>query len=96
MAPTTIRITVLASPDEKAMIKTKARAADLSVGELMRRAAFAFKPCKDEQALEEALDQILTSAVLVNSAIDEAVAFVEASEKRIALIEARPRSYRSL
>jgi mobilization protein NikA len=74
---------------EKTQIARMARAAGMSMGEFLRRAAASFRPSEGEKVLEAMIDQMAKSTAQANAAIDEALAFVEASNKRISTLEAR-------
>ncbi len=87
MATATERIPVLVTAQEKAMIAKMAQDAHLSMGEFLRRAASSFRPIEDEQLLEGMIDQMLKTTAHATAAIDEALAFVDASNDRIAAIE---------
>jgi hypothetical protein len=83
----TQRIPVLVTPAEKSQIARMAKSAGLSMGEYFRRAAVAFRPSEDESMLEGMIDQMNRTTAQANAAIDEALAFVEASNRRIAAME---------
>lgn len=87
MATATERIPVLVTSQEKAMIAKMAQEAHLSMGEFMRRAAASFRPSEDETMLEGMIAQMLTTTAQASAAIDDALAFVDASNKRIANME---------
>jgi hypothetical protein len=87
MSTASARIPVLVTPREKVVIEQKARAAGLSVGEYLRRAARSFTPSEDENALNAMIGQMLKTTGQANRAIDDALAFVEASNSRIAAME---------
>lgn len=93
MATATERIPVLVTAQEKAQISAMAKAADLSMGEFLRRAAASFRPSEDERMLEGMIDQMLKTTTQANAAIDDALAFVEASNKRIAELEAQRKAH---
>ncbi|MES2771566.1 MAG: hypothetical protein V4623_06230 [Pseudomonadota bacterium] len=84
MATATERIPVLVSAHEKGQIASMAKSAGLSMGEFLRRAAASFQPNEDEQILEGMLDQMNKTTAQANAAIDKALAYVEASNQRIA------------
>lgn len=88
MAIATKRITVLVSAEEKAVIAKLAKDAHLSMGEFLRRAAASFRPSEDDKILEGRIDQMAKTTAEASAAIDEALAFVEASNQRIAAMEA--------
>lgn len=87
MATATERIPILVTPQEKAWIAQKAQEAQLSMGEFLRRAASSFHPDADERMLEGMIEQMLKTTAQANAAIDEALAYVEASNQRIAAME---------
>ncbi len=89
MATATARVPVLMTAKEKAQIAKRAKDAGLSMGEYLRRAAGSFRPFEDDKAIEAMIDQMLKATERANHAIDEALAFVEASNQRMAVMEAR-------
>ena len=92
MATATERIPVLVTAKEKAQIAKMARDAGLSMGEYLRRAAASFHPSEDDKALEGMIEQMLKTTKQANRAIDEALAFIEASNQRIATLEGQGRA----
>lgn len=89
MATATERIPVLVTATEKGQIAKMAKAAGLSMGEFLRRAASSFRPNEDDRMLEGMIDQMNKTTAQANEAIDRALAFVEASNRRIAKMERR-------
>lgn len=89
MATATERIPVLVTSQEKAMIAKMAQDAHLSMGEFLRRAAASFRPSEDEKMLDGMIDQMLKTSAQASFAIDDALSFVDASNKRIADMESR-------
>ncbi len=89
MATATERIPVLVTAQEKAQIAAMAKAADLSMGEFLRRAAASFRPAEDERVLEAMIEQMVKTTAQANAAIDDALAYVEASNRRITVLEAQ-------
>ncbi len=87
MSTATLRIPVLVSPSEKERIARQAEAAGLSMGEFLRRAASSFSPSEDERLLEGMIDQMNKTTAQASAAIDAALDYVEASNKRIAAME---------
>lgn len=81
------RIPVLLTAAEKGRIVKMSKAAGLSMGEFLRRAAAAFQPSEDDEMLEGMINQMNKTSAQASAAIDEALAFVEASNKRIARME---------
>jgi len=86
MATLSERVPVLMTPKEKANIAKKAKKAGLSMGEYLRRAGESFLP-DDDKALEGMIEQMLKTTAQANQALDDALAFVEASNQRIAAME---------
>lgn len=89
MATATERIPVLVSAEEKAVIAKLAKDANLSMGEFLRRAAASFRPDEDERMLAGMIDQMAKTTAQASAAIDDALAFIEASNRRIAAMESR-------
>jgi hypothetical protein len=87
MSAATQRIPVLVTPEEKEQISNLAKDAGLSMGEYFRRAVTAFRPSEDEALLEGMIEQMKKTAALAEAAIDETLAFVAASNERIAQME---------
>lgn len=88
MATATQRINILVSRQEKASITRAAKAAGISVGEFLRRAAASFNSSEDDALLEGMIDQMTKTTAQASAAIDDALAFVEASNRRITELEA--------
>ena len=83
------RIVVQATPQEKKAIMLKARKLGLPVAELMRRGATAYEPGEADEELGVLADKAKAAADRASNSIDEMLAFVEASNKRIAAMEAK-------
>ncbi|MGZ8219789.1 plasmid mobilization protein [Methylomagnum sp.] len=81
------RIPVLVTAGEKARIAEMARSAGVSMGEYLRRAAVAYRPSEDEALLEGMITQMLKTTRQAEQAIDDALAYVEASNRRLAALE---------
>jgi len=89
MATASERIPVLVTPREKSDIARMAKSAGLSMGEFLRRAAASFRPDEDERLLLPMIEQIVRTTAQAAAAIDDALAFVEASNRRIARMEGK-------
>jgi hypothetical protein len=90
MAATAIeRIVVQATPQEKKAIMVKAKKLGLPVAELMRRGAEAYESAEADEELGVLADLARTASERASHAIDDVLAFVEASNKRIAAMEAK-------
>lgn len=85
----TARITVLMTAPAKARIARRAKKAGLSLGEYFRRAAAAFPPSAVALSQECLLDQLCAATERANTAIDDALDFIAASNQRIAMMETR-------
>lgn len=91
MATATERIPVLVSRKEKIDLAEKARQSKVSMGEYLRRAAAAYRTTEDDALLEGMITQMLKTTGQAEQAIDNALAFVEASNQRIAAMESSRR-----
>ena len=91
MTTATQRIPVLVTAAEKARIAKMAKGTGLSMGEFLRRAAASFSPSQDDAAIEGMIGQMLKTTKAANRALDDALAYVEQSNKRIAAMEAKHR-----
>jgi len=92
MTTATERIPVLVTPAEKKQIARMAKAAGLSMGEFLRRAAASFHPSDDDQILDGMIGQMVKTTARANAAIDDALSFVAASNKRIKALEAKKKA----
>lgn len=90
MAATAIeRIVVQATTQEKSFISAKAKKLGIPVSELMRRGATAFKSADAEEELGALADAARRAADHASNSIDDALAFITASNKRIEAMEAK-------
>ena len=90
MAATAIeRIVVQATPEEKKTIVLKAKKLGLPVAELMRRGAVAYESSAADEELGILADKAKAAADRASESIDDVIAFVEGSNKRIAAMEAK-------
>lgn len=83
----TERIPVLLTREQKARLAKRAKAANLTMGEYVRRAAEAYQPDADDKALERLIDRVRTTADEATRAMEQALAFMAESRKRIADME---------
>ena len=83
------RIVVQASAQEKKAIAAKAKRLGLPISELMRRGANAYQSDEADEELATLADAARAAAERAAESIDDAVAFVAASNKRIAAMEAK-------
>ncbi len=89
MTTATERIPVLVTATEKSRIANMARDTGLSMGEFLRRAAASFSPSQDDVAMESMIVQMIKTTKAANRALDDALVYVEQSNKRIATMEAK-------
>jgi len=83
----TERIPVLVTPQQKEAIASRAKAANMAIGEFLRRAAESFRPTEDDEAVEQLLEQVKRTTAEASKAIDTALREIAASQKRIARME---------
>jgi hypothetical protein len=89
MAAANQRIVVQATTRDKQAIAAKAKRLEIPISELMRRGAFAYESSAAEAELGALADAAKGAADRVGVAIDDALAFIEASNKRIRALEAK-------
>ena len=87
MSTATERIPVLVTTREKGQIAKMTKDAGLSMGELLRRAASSYRTSEQDKELEGMIDQMNKTTAQASAAIDKALAFVNASNKRIVAME---------
>ena len=80
------RIVVQATPEDKRTIVDKANRLEIPVSELMRRSALAYEATTDDE-IEALADAARHAAERAGAAIDDALAFIEASNGRLAAME---------
>ncbi len=88
MAAAVQRIVVQATAQDKKAIVGKARRLAMPISELMRRGAFAYESSESDAGLVTLAEAAGAAAESAGNAIDEALAFIEASNQRIAVLEA--------
>lgn len=88
MAATAVeRIVVQTTVGDKKAITAKAKKFDMPVSELMRRGAFAYASSEADEELGALADAARGAADRAGAAIDDALAFITASNLRIASME---------
>jgi hypothetical protein len=95
MAFAVARIVVQSTAQDKATIVAKAKKLGLPISELMRRGAFAYQADEANAELAALADAAKDAADRAGAAIDDALAFIEASNRRIATMEAERPSRRA-
>lgn len=83
------RIVVEATPAQKRAIAAKAKRLGLPIAELMRRGAAAYRSADADRELAALADAAKAAAERAGASIDQALRFIEASDRRIAALEAR-------
>lgn len=94
MATAIERIVVQTTPQDKKAIADKARRLDIPVAELMRRGAFAYDADAHEAELLALAEAAQAAAERAGAAIDDALDYIEASNRRIAEMEDEARQRR--
>ena len=89
MATAIQRIVVQTTPQDKKAIAAKAKKLDMPISELMRRGAFAYQSGDADDELGVLADAAKGAADRAGAAIDDALHFIDASNKRIAAMEAK-------
>ena len=89
MAAAIQRIVVQTTTRDKKAIAAKAKKLDMPISELMRRGAFAYDAGDTDAQLGALADAARGAADRAGAAIDDALAFIEASNKRIAAMQAK-------
>ena len=88
MAGAVERIVVQATAAEKMAIAAKAKKLGLPMSELMRRGATAYRSTEADKDLGALADAARSAAERGAASIDSALEFIDASNKRIAALEA--------
>jgi hypothetical protein len=89
MAGAVERIVVQATAQDKKAIAAKAKKLDIPISELMRRGAFAYRSGESDAELGNLADSARNAADRAGAAIDDALSFIDASNRRIAVMEAK-------
>ena len=89
MAAAVERIVVQATAQDKKVITAKAKKLGLPIAELMRRGAFAYQSTEADDDLASLAGSAKAAADRAGAAIDDALAYVEESNRRIAAMEAK-------
>jgi hypothetical protein len=81
------RVVVQIAPADKRRIEAKAKRMDLPLSEMMRRAAFSYTSDSEDADLGALADRAKQSADNSVAAIDDALNFIAASNRRITAME---------
>jgi phage shock protein A len=84
----TERIPLLVTPAQKALFARKAKASKLTVNEFVRRAAEAYDPSDNDEALIRLVAQVKQTTHEATTALDAALKACAESNRRIAGMEA--------
>jgi len=87
MAVAVERIVVQATSQEKKAIVAKAKRLGLPISELMRRGATAYESAEADEELGTLADAAKAAADSASASIDDTLAYIEASNERIASME---------
>ena len=89
MAAAVERIVVQTTALDKRAIAAKARKLEIPISELMRRGAFAYQASDANEGMGALADAAKGAADRAGAAIDDALGFIDASNRRIAAMEAK-------
>jgi hypothetical protein len=92
MKKTSKPITLHVTAEEKRHIARMAKAAGISLEEFIRRAATSYIPLEKGAMLEKLTELLNKSTARADSAIDDALAYVEASNMRIGTMKNREKA----
>jgi hypothetical protein len=96
MAAAVERIVVQATAQDKKAIASKAKKLDMPISELMRRGAFAYESDTADVELSALADAARVAADRAGAAIDDALSFIDASNRRIAAMESKARKRKAV
>ena len=91
MPQANVRIAVLMSPAQKRRLARKAKAANLTMGELLCQGGERFSPAEDDAALDQFAKQVTKATQRAIQSIDKTLALIAQSETRIQVLT---KSYR--
>ena len=83
MGQASVQVPVLMSPVQKRRLARKAKAANLTMGELLRQGGEQFSPSEDDVMLDQFSRQVTKAAQRAIQSIDKTLALVAESEARI-------------
>ena len=83
MSQANVQVPVLMSPAQKRRLARKAKAANLTMGELLRQGGERFSPAEDDAALDQFAKQVTKATQRAIQSIDRTLAAVAQSEARI-------------
>ena len=80
----TVRINLLVSPQEKAAIDSRARRANITTSELVRRAVVSYDPDHDIAEIQALVDELVSAASRMEAKLDTTLAKVADYEELMA------------
>ena len=80
----TVRINLLVSPQEKAVIDSRAKRANVTTSELVRRAVVSYDPDHDIAGMQALVDELVGAASRMEEKLDATLAKVADYEERMA------------
>lgn len=83
MPQVNVQVPVLMSPAQKRRLARKAKAANLTMGELLRQGGERFSPAEDDTMLDQFAKQVTRATQRAIHSIDKTLALVAQSEARI-------------
>lgn len=83
MPATNIQVPVLMSPTQKRRLARKAKAAKLTMGELLRQAGESYSPGEDPALLDHLAKDVIRATSKAIRSIDKTLSLVAESEARI-------------
>lgn len=83
MNQASVQVPVLMSPAQKRRLARKAKAANLTMGELLRRGGERFSPTEDEAMLNQFAKQVARATEKAIQSIEKTLALVAESEARM-------------
>lgn len=78
-----VKVLVWMTPAQRRRLARKAKAANLTMGELLRRGGERFSPTEDEVLLDQFAKQVTRATQQAIQSIDNTLALVAQSESRI-------------
>ncbi|HEY6085604.1 MAG TPA: hypothetical protein VIU63_09425 [Nitrospira sp.] len=83
MSQANVQVPVLMSPAQKRRLARKAKAANLTMGELLRQGGERFSPSEDHVMLDQFAKQVTKSTQQAIQSIEKTLGLVAESEARI-------------
>jgi hypothetical protein len=81
------RMVLLVTPEQRDLIRSRAKAEKLTMGEIVRRSVERYGSQADEAALEKLIEMVEQSTRRANQALDRGLAAIAAGMSRIERVE---------